>query len=506
MTSATTPSLATAASPDTSHSFYDMATDIPKYDSIVIGCGQAGQPLAITLARARRKTVLIERWNLGGCCINQGCTPTKTLVATGRVAYLTRRGQGYGVHICSSLSSQGSAKDDVIIDMGKVRQRRRDIVTSFRENVERKIAGAGVEILMGEASFVDGHTLKVRMTADGSERLVQGQTIFINTGARPAPLPLAGLETVDRSRILDSTEVQELDTVPEHLAVIGGGYVGVEFAQFFHRLGSRVTMIQRSTQVLPKEDPEIAGVLQDIMREDGMTLHLGTTTKSVVPSTTAPDAIDIAVHDKDGGERTVTGCSHILHAAGRWPNTDMLNLGAAGVRTDKDGFIVVNEYLQTSAPHIYALGDVKGPPAFTHIAYDDYRIIRANLVAPAAQIIRLSTKDRVVPYVVYTDPQTAHVGLHEQEARDMFPDKRIMTARMPIHYVERALETDEPRGMMKAVVDGETGLILGFSCVATEGGELMSLVEMAMIGGIPYHKMQDAIWAHPTWAESLNML
>lgn len=483
-----------------------MATDIPKYDSIIIGSGQAGMPLSITLARARRKTVLIEREHIGGCCINEGCTPTKTLVATGRIAYLTRRCQRYGVHMCSSLSSQASAENDVIIDMARVRQRRRDIVTSFRDNDARRMAGAGVEILMGEASFVDSHTLKVRMTADGSERLVQGQTIFINTGARPAPPPLSGLETVDQRRILDSTAVQELDAVPQHLAVIGGGYVGVEFAQFFHRLGARVTLIQRNTQVLPQEDPEIADVLQQILREDGMTVYLDASTRSVAPSSESPDKIDIAVRFKNGDTTTVTGCTHILYASGRVPNTDRLNLGAAGVETDKKGYIVINDFLQTSAPHIYALGDVKGAPAFTHIAYDDFRIIRANLVAPAARLIRLSTKDRVVPYVVYTDPQLAHVGLHEQEAREMFPDKRIMTARMPISYVERALETDEPRGLMKAVVDGETGLILGFSCVATEGGELMSLVEMAMIGAIPYRKMQDAVWAHPTWAESLNML
>lgn len=475
-----------------------MATTT-KYDIIMIGSGQSGTPLAAAFAKAGRKTALIEREHLGGCCINEGCTPTKTLIASGRVAYLTRRAPDYGVH---TTDQKEVMKNDVTIDMVRVRQRRRDMVDSFRASTERKTKEAGVDILTGEASFLDTKTLKVKTTKDGcgSERLVEGQTIFINTGNRPAPPKLNGIETIDKGRVLDSTSIQELDTVPGHLVVVGGGYVGIEFAHLFHRLGAKVTILHRGTQLLPQEDKDITDRLLEIFREDGLTVYLEANTTSISPS--SPDTFDLAIRFKEGA-KTVTG-THILFAAGRIPNTDALNLQAAGVKTDSKGYITTNEYLETSTPSIYALGDVKGGPAFTHISYDDFRIIRDNLLTPSGEGRKLSTRDRIVPYVVYTDPQVGHVGLHEQEARNKFPDRKILTATMPMSYVARALETGEPRGVMKAVVDGETGLILGFTCLATEGGEVMSMVETAMIGGMPYQKLRDAVWVHPTWAESLN--
>ncbi|KAL1962097.1 hypothetical protein VTN77DRAFT_564 [Rasamsonia byssochlamydoides] len=477
-----------------------MAVDT--YDAIIIGSGQGGTPLANAFATAGRKTALIEREHLGGCCTNEGCTPTKTIVASGRVAYLTRRGQDFGVHTNTSISS----KNDVIIDLLTMRQRRRHIVSKFRGRIEGRAVEAGVDVLFGEARFIDSHTLNVRMTDGGNnrtERVVQGQTIFINTGGRPSLPKLKGIETIDRSRVLDSTSAQELDALPAHLVVIGGGYVGVEFAQFYHQLGVPVTIVQRAGQLLPREDRDIAQALQDLLREDGLTVYVDATTTSISPSPSSSETFDLAIRFNEGA-RTITG-THILFAAGRVPNTDMLNLPAAGVKTDSKGFVVVNEYLETSTPSIYALGDVKGPPSFTHISYDDFRILRANLLeAPEAR--KRSTKDRIVPYVVYSDPQLGHVGLHEQEARAKFPDKKILTATMAMTDVARALETDEVRGLMKAVVDGDTGLILGFTCLAVEGGELMSLVETAMIGDVPYQKLEGAIWSHPTWAESMNNL
>ena len=241
----------------------------------------------------------------------------------------------------------------------------------------------------------------------------------------------------------------------------------------------------------------MAHLLRNIFQEDGLTVHLNSDPVRIAPS---PSGFTLHFH-ANNGDQTVEG-THILFATGRIPNTDRLKPEAAGIDTDKKGYIVTNEYLETSSPSIFAIGDVKGPPAFTHISYDDFRVIRSNMLSLPPT--RLSIKDRIVPYVVFTDPQLAHVGLHEKEARVKFPNKRIQIAKMPMAYVARALETDESRGMMKAVVDGDTGLILGFSCLGIEGGEIMSIVEIAMIGNIPYQKLRDAVLAHPTLAESLN--
>lgn len=471
--------------------YCNMATNL-QYEVIIIGSGQSGTPLATAFAKAGQKTAIIEREHIGGTCINEGCTPTKTLIASGRVAYLVRKGPDYGIHTCEHETDVNVA----VVDMLKIRQRKRNIVASFRGGSETKLRDAGVDVLTGEATFVDEKTLKYKDSGD-NVRTVQGQKIFINVGARPAPPLLEGIGLLDQKAVLDSTSIQELDNVPGHLVVIGGGYVGVEFAQLFRRLGAQVTIIQRGRQLLPREDEEIAHLLQNIFQEDGLTVHLNSDPVRIAPS---PSGFTLYFHTNNG-DQTVEG-THILFAAGRVPNTDRLKPEAAGINTDKKGYIVTNEYLETSSPSIFAIGDVKGPPAFTHISYDDFRIIRSNMLSlPSA---KLSIKDRIVPYVVFTDPQLAHVGLHEKEARVKFPNKRIQTAKMPMAYVARALETDESRGMMKAVVDGDTGLILGFSCLGIEGGEIMSNVEMAMIGNVPYQKLRDAVLAHPTLAESLN--
>jgi pyruvate/2-oxoglutarate dehydrogenase complex dihydrolipoamide dehydrogenase (E3) component len=471
--------------------YCNMATNL-QYEVIIIGSGQSGTPLAAAFAKAGQKTALIEREHIGGSCINEGCTPTKTLIASGRIAYLVRKGLNYGIHT-SEHETDGNV---AVVDMLKVRQRKRDIVASFRSGSETKLRDAGVDALTGEASFVDEKTLKYK-DSGGNVRTVQGQKIFINVGARPAPPLLEGIGLLDQKAVLDSTSIQELDEVPGHLVVIGGGYVGVEFAQLFRRLGAKVTIIQRGRQLLPHEDEEIAHLLRNIFQEDGLTVHLNSDPVRIAPS---PSGFTLYFH-ANNGDRTVEG-THILFATGRIPNTDRLKPEAAGIDLDKKGYIVTNEYLETSSPSIFAMGDVKGPPAFTHISYDDFRILRSNMLSLPPT--RLSIKDRIVPYVVFTDPQLAHVGLHEKEARVKFPNKRIQTAKMPMAYVARALETDESRGMMKAVVDGDTGLILGFSCLGVEGGEIMSCVEIAIIGNVPYQKLRDAVLAHPTLAESLN--
>lgn len=450
------------------------------YDAIVIGAGQAGGPLSTALARSGRKTALIERVHVGGTCINEGCTPTKTMVASGRVAYLAKRGADYGVET-----------GPVTVDMSIVRKRKRDIVESFRGGSERRIKSTeGLDLLMGEARFTAPHTLEVFLN-DGEVRELTADMIFINVGDRPAKL--AGLEHIPT---LDSTSIMELDVVPQHLLVLGGGYIGLEFGQMFRRFGSQVTIIQRGAQLLSREDDDVAEAVADILREDGIEVLLKTTLLHAEQQ--GDDSIQLTVLTPQG-ERILTG-SHVLAATGRVPNSDWLNVAAAGLKTDKQGKIVVNDRLETNVPGIYALGDVKGGPAFTHISYDDFRIIRTNLLEGGDA----SIKNRLVPYTVFIDPQLGRVGLSETEARAQ--GRNIKVAKMPMSYVARALEVDEPRGFMKAVVDAESGQILGCAVLGIEGGEIMSQLQIAMMGKLPYTVLRDAVFAHPTLAESLNNL
>ena len=444
-----------------------------QYDAIIIGSGQAGGPLSTALARAGYRTALVEREHVGGTCINEGCTPTKTMVASARVAYLARRAADYGVKT-----------GPVEIDMIRVRQRKRDIVDSFRSSSERRITGTpGVDLLRGEARFVAPKTVRV----DGDE--LTAERIFINTGARPSRPPIAGLDSVPS---LDSTSIMELDTVPEHLIVLGGGYVGLEFGQMFRRFGSQVTIVQRGPRLLSREDGDVADAVADILRQDGVSVCLETDVLRVEPG------IRVLVRST-AGERSVVG-SHLLVAVGRTPNTDMLDLQATGLQPDKQGFLPANDRLETAVPGIYALGDVKGGPAFTHTSYDDYRIIKTNLIDGG----NATVDDRPVPYTVFIDPQLGRVGISEEQARAS--GRNIQVARMPMRRVARAEEVDETRGFMKAVVDGDNQQILGGAILGLEGGELMSMLEIAMYGKLPYTVLRDAIFAHPTLAESFNNL
>lgn len=457
-------------------------TSTTHYDAIVIGAGQAGVPLSTTLARAGWKTALIERVHVGGTCINEGCTPTKTMVASARVAYLARRGADYGVQT-----------GPVTVDMKKVRQRKRDIVESFRMSGQRRIEQTeGVDLLMGEATFTDPKTLEVRLN-NGETRQLTASTIFINAGARPAKPSITGIEDV---ATLDSTSIMELDTVPEHLLIVGGGYIGLEFGQMFRRFGSSVTVIQRGAYLLAREDPDVAEEVAKIMREDGLEILLET--KPVSVKQPSKGNIQLTVQTKTG-ERTLNG-SHLLMAAGWVPNTDWLNLDAAGIQTDKRSFIQANERLETNVPGIYALGDIKGGPAFTHISYDDFRIIRTNLLEKG----NASIHQRLVPYTVFIDPQLGRIGLSETDAKAQ--GRNIRVAKMPMNYVARALEMDESRGFMKAVVDADTNQILGAAVLGIEGGEIMAILEVAMLGKVPYTVLRDGVFAHPTLAESLNNL
>ncbi len=453
------------------------------YDAIIIGAGQSGGPLATALGQSGKKTAIIEREHVGGTCINEGCTPTKTMVASARAAYVVRRSADFGVHTDGPIN----------VDMTVVRKRKRDIVDSFRGGSQSRLEKSeNVDLLMGEATFVAPKAVEVHLN-DGSVRQLTADLFFINTGERPSVPPLEGIENVP---YLNSTSIMELAEVPEHLLVIGGGYIGLEFGQMFRRFGSKVTIVQRGKQLLAREDPDIAEEVEKILREDGIEILLGTNTSHVAKD--ANGTIQLMVKTPDG-ERTLSG-SHLLAGTGRIPNTDKLHLDATGVQVNKKGYIQVNDTLETNVQGIYALGDVKGPPAFTHISYDDFRIIRTNLIEHG----NTSIADRLVPYAVFIDPQLGRVGLNETEAKQQGINFKV--AKMPMSYVARALEVDEPRGVMKVLVDPDTKLILGCAILGMDGGEIMSMLQIAMLGKLPYTVLKEGVFAHPTLAESLNNL
>ena len=451
-----------------------------RFDAIIIGTGQSGKPLAVALGNAGWKTAVLERAHVGGTCINHGCTPTKTMVASARVAYLARRAGDYGVHA-----------GDVRVSMAEVYRRKRAVVEQFRNGGQRTLQSTpNVELIFGEGSFADAKTVRVALQR-GGERLLTAPKIVINTGGRPAVPPIPGLADV---RFLDSTSVMELETLPSHLVVLGGGYIGLEFGQMFRRFGARVTIVNRDDRLIPREDPDVSAEVEKILVEDGIEV----VNRAGVTRIEGRSGVQAAI-DTPAGAKRVEG-SHLLVAAGRVPNTDRLNLAAAGLATDKAGYLPANSRLETAVPGIYAIGDVKGGPAFTHISYDDYRVLRANWLEQ-----RDATIDgRLVPNTMFIDPQLATVGLNETEAAKRGVAYKV--AKMPMTYVARAIEMSETRGFMKAIVDPASEQILGCTILGIEGGELMSMIEIAMLGKVPYPVLREAIFAHPTLAESFNNL
>ncbi len=457
------------------------AASAQHYDAIIIGSGQAGNPLATAFAAADKHVALVERAAVGGTCVNYGCTPTKTMVASAEVAHFARRASQYGIRVGS-----------VEVDMAVIRDRKRHMVDQWRTGSEKRIASAkNIDLLRGEASFTASRQVSVA-GSDGTAAILTSDIIVIDTGLTPAPPAVPGLASVP---YLDNASIMELDALPEHLIVLGGGYIGLEFAQMFRRFGSRVTIIQNSAQLLPAEDADIAEAIAKILTEDGIDILLNAQTASAKPSA---EGLELSI-DISGQARIISG-SHLLVAAGRKPNTEALHLQAAGIATDRHGFIVVDDRLQTNVTGIYAVGDVNGGPAFTHVAYDDFRILKANLLEGGS----CSTKNRLLPYCVFIDPQLGRIGIGERQAAEQGREVRI--ARLPMTSVARALETSQSRGFIKALVDPATGFILGAAVLGADGGEIMSMIQIAMMGGLKYTALQSAVLAHPTYAECLNNL
>jgi pyruvate/2-oxoglutarate dehydrogenase complex dihydrolipoamide dehydrogenase (E3) component len=452
-----------------------------QYDAIVIGTSQGGRFLPIELAKAGQKVALIERDQLGGVCVNRGCTPTKTMVASARIAYLARRGAEYGLRI-----------GPVSVDLAAVRERKRAMVAGARENYASRLPQDGLDLIEGEAHFTGPKTVEIALTGGGT-REISAPVIVIDAGTRPRPLAITGAGDV---AVLDSTSIMELDELPEHLIILGGGYIGLEFGQMFRRFGSEVTIVQTAPRLMMIEDEDVSDEVAAILRDDGITILTSSTPVRVEPAGRGRLRLTVRT---SGGERQLEG-SHLLSAIGRIPNTEALTPEAAGIRLDDHGFIEVDEYLETSAPGVYAMGDIKGGPAFTHLSYDDYRILRANLIGHEKESIR----DRIVPYTMFIDPQLGRVGVTEREARAQ--GRAIRVAKLPMSEVVRAIETGETRGFMKAVIDAESRQILGAAVLGSEGGEIMTIIQVAMLGRLTDATMADAIFTHPLLAEGLNTL
>jgi pyruvate/2-oxoglutarate dehydrogenase complex dihydrolipoamide dehydrogenase (E3) component len=448
-----------------------------RIDALVLGSGQGGKLLAWHMARAGRRTAVVERRYVGGSCPNIACMPSKNEVWSARVAHFVQHAAEFGTIVGS-----------VATDMAKVRQRKREMVEHEVALHLKNYRESGAQLIMGSGRFVAPKTLEVQLN-DGGTRALMAEQVFLNLGSHAAMPAVPGLEA---ARPLTHIEALELDVVPPHLIVLGGGYVGLEMAQAFRRFGSRVTVIEAGLQLMSREDPDVADTMQRILGEEGVRLLLSTNTLNV--SGRSGGEVTLTVRTPTGEEK-IQG-SDILVAAGRVPNTAGIGLEEPGVELDVRGYIRVNDRLETTAPNVWALGECAGSPQFTHASEDDFRIIAGNQAGATR-----GTHNRLVPYCVFTDPPLAHVGLSERDAQRMGIAVRVAT--LPMEAVLRAHTTGETSGFMKVLVSGSDDRILGFTMIGAEAGEVMAAVQTAMLAKLPYMTLRDAVIAHLTMAEAL---
>ena len=450
------------------------------YRNVIIGSGEGGKFLAWHLARSGQQTAVIERRWIGGSCPNINCLPSKNEIWSAKVANLIYHAGKFG-----------STAAPAAVDMAAVRNRKREMVHGLVKMHLDRYKTTGAELVMGEAKFTGPRTIAVRLN-DGGTRSLFAERLFLNLGTHAVIPPVPGLA---ESAPLTNIELLELDRVPEHLIVIGDGYVGLEFSQAYRRFGSNVTVLQNAGQLLSNEDPDVAAEIVHIFTEEGINV--------VAPA----EIVSVSGHSGDGvnllvrtpaGQTTISG-SDILVATGRTPNTSGIGLESAGVKLDSRGYILANDRLETSAPNVWAIGECAGSPQFTHVSLDDFRIIRDNLAGGSR-----STRDRVILSCLFTDPQVAHVGLTETEANRQGIAVRV--AKLPAAAVLRTRTIGETGGFMKALIDPKNDRILGFTMVGPEAGEVLAVVQMAMLAGFPYTVLSEAILTHPTMAEGLNAL
>jgi len=455
-----------------------MSTD--KYEVLVLGSGAGGKLLAWHLAGSGRRTAVVERKWIGGSCPNVNCLPSKNEVWSAKVADLVHHAAKFGLVTGSTA-----------IDMGRVRQRKREMVDGLVAMHLDKYKASGAELVMGSGRFVAPKTLEVRLNAGGT-RTLAGDRVFLNVGTHATIPPVPDLAD---ARPMTNIELLEIDRLPEHLVVLGGGYVGLEFAQAYRRFGSRVTVIEPAPQLLGREDPDVAEEIRRILSAEEIEFMLGAEVLRVEGR--AGEGVRLRVRTT-GGEGTIAA-SDILVATGRTPNTAGIGLEEVGVKLDARGYIQVNDRLETTAPQVWAVGECAGSPQFTHVSEDDFRIIRDNLAGG-----KRSTRDRLIPYCMFTDPPLARVGLSEGEARQRGIAVRVV--KLPTSAVLRTWTTAENAGFMKVLVEERGDRILGFTMIGPEAGEVMAVVQTAILGGLPWTLLRDAILAHPTMAEGLGSL
>jgi pyruvate/2-oxoglutarate dehydrogenase complex dihydrolipoamide dehydrogenase (E3) component len=458
----------------------EMLPAIEDFDLVVLGSGEGGKYLAWTMAKQGQKVALVERKYIGGACPNIACLPSKNVIHSAKVASYFRRGEEFGIHT-----------EGFTVNMAEVTDRKRKMVSALVDIHVKNFDTSGTQLLMGTGTFVAPRTLLVAMN-DGTTRLVRGTNVVIGTGTRAKIDEISGLA---EAQPLTHVETLELEMLPEHLIVLGGGYIGLEFAQAMRRLGSRVTVIERNSRLVHREDEDVAEGLRKLFEDEGIELIFDAEVESVCG--TSGDSVSVLLNQA-GTEKALQG-SHLMVATGRVPNTEGLGLEAAGVELTERGYLKVNKRLETTSPGTWAIGESTGGPQFTHISFDDFRVIRDN-IAGGNHVVT----GRQVPFTMFTDPEFAHIGLSEVEAKAKGISYHLF--KIPMAAILRTRTLSETRGFLKALVDPESGKILGFTAFGVDGGEIMGAVQIAMLGGLPYTALRDAVLTHPTLLEGLVVL